>query len=78
MSTFKERETPLEKTEDEELKTEPDDGNKQGPSDKGNDKKAPLGEGEDTDDELGKMLNVPTAILLFHTRQKIIHLLQCC
>ena len=56
MSTFKEQnEKPLEKTENEELKNEPDDGNKQGPSDKRDEKKAPLGEGEDTDDELGKM-----------------------
>ena len=55
ISTFKEK--PVEKKEGEyvSLKKEPEDDDKQGPSD-GDEKKAPLGEGEDTDDELGRLL----------------------
>ena len=63
ISTFKdapEEEQPSKKAENEYvslvLKNGPKDGNKHGPSDQGQkEKKAPLVESEDTDDELGKI-----------------------
>jgi hypothetical protein len=60
ISTFKdepEQEEPLVKAENNkvDLNKEPEDDSKPGPSDQVEEgKKAPLGEGEDTDDELGK------------------------